>query len=391
MRWLVPLAAAALVAGGAVVRSASAEVTPQLPDRTPAQVLALVAGSSVRALSGTVATSTDLGLADLSSLSGLDGRSGGSGSTTPSITSLLTRFLSPTTMRVWLDGPSRMRVQLIDQMAETDLVRDGSTGWVYSSSSNTATRLTLPIGPSGQSGGPGGAAGDGTLGLPATPTPQAVAEQMLAAVGQSTKVSLGTPVRVAGRDAYLLDLAPKQNGTLVGSVHIAVDARTGLPLQVQVFARGQQAAALSIGYTAISYATPSASMFRFSPPPGATVQQGPPPGAAGNGGHASNGPAGPGGIAGGSGIPVLHGSGWTAVLELPAGALGATGATGATGPGGTAAGLGPLLDQLSQPVAGGRVVTSSLFSVLLLDDGRVLVGAVPPATLQALSSTASGS
>ena len=44
-----------------------------------------------------------------------------------------------------------------------------------------------------------------------------------------------------------------------------------------------------------------------------------------------------------------------------------------------------LYDQLTQAVPEGRLLTSALLSVLVTDDGRVLVGAVPAETLQALA------
>jgi len=49
-------------------------------------------------------------------------------------------------------------------------------------------------------------------------------------------------------------------------------------------------------------------------------------------------------------------------------------------------GAAGLLDQLATPVPGGRVVSSALLSVLLLDDGRVLAGAVPAARLVELAA-----
>ena len=42
-----------------------------------------------------------------------------------------------------------------------------------------------------------------------------------------------------------------------------------------------------------------------------------------------------------------------------------------------------LLDQLTTRVPQGRLLSTALVSVLLTDDGRVLVGAVPPEALQA--------
>ena len=44
-----------------------------------------------------------------------------------------------------------------------------------------------------------------------------------------------------------------------------------------------------------------------------------------------------------------------------------------------------LYDQLTTPVEGGRALQSSLLSVLVLDDGRVLAGAVPVDALRAVA------
>jgi len=47
----------------------------------------------------------------------------------------------------------------------------------------------------------------------------------------------------------------------------------------------------------------------------------------------------------------------------------------------------PMLAQLTQPVAGGRALTTSLVTVLVLDDGRVFAGMVPLERLQAAAAT----
>jgi hypothetical protein len=46
-----------------------------------------------------------------------------------------------------------------------------------------------------------------------------------------------------------------------------------------------------------------------------------------------------------------------------------------------------VLDRLSTPVVGGRLVTTRLVSVLLTDDGRVLAGAVAPDALRRVAAT----
>jgi hypothetical protein len=44
-----------------------------------------------------------------------------------------------------------------------------------------------------------------------------------------------------------------------------------------------------------------------------------------------------------------------------------------------------MLTSLSTPAEGGRAITSAVLSVLVLDDGRVLAGAVPVDRLEELA------
>ena len=97
--------------------------------------------------------------------------------------------------------------------------------------------------------------------------------------------------------------------------------------------------------------------------------------------------------------PEVIGEGWSAVVVLPAGAYGeaATGAArgdsdadaagGAAGAGGLDE-ASAMLDGITQQVDGGRILSTSLVTVLFADDGRVLVGAVPAGRL--LDAAASG-
>ena len=260
LRWLVPVAVAATVAGGVAVSSAQAGDSPDLPTRTAQQVLASVAGSSVTALSGTVVTRADIGLPSLSGL----GPASADASTDP--TALLTRFLSGgNTLRVWADGPTRQRAQLIDPFSELDVVRNGSELWTYVSRGNLVQHGTLPAHPARSAAKPS------ATGTAADLTPAQLAQQAITAADPTTAVTLGAPKVVAGRNAYALTLTPKTDATLVGRIVIAVDAEKGVPLQVQVFARGSSQPAIETGFTAVDFATPDASRFTFTPPQGATV------------------------------------------------------------------------------------------------------------------------
>ena len=53
---------------------------------------------------------------------------------------------------------------------------------------------------------------------------------------------------------------------------------------------------------------------------------------------------------------------------------------------GTRSGAAALLEQAAVAVPGGRLVSTSLVNVLILDDGRILVGSVPLERLQAAAT-----
>jgi outer membrane lipoprotein-sorting protein len=362
LRWLPALVVPAVIGAGIVVVPLMANADVALPDKTPAQVLELVGQSSVTALSGEVQQSSDLGLPELPAgvASSLSAGSSGSASSQPdspgsalSAASLLELLSGSHTARVYLDGPTKARVQVLDQLAERDAIRNGNEVWFYDSAEQTATHLTLPAGTStGQ--------GASTVPTPGeTQTPAQVAQKFLSAVDPSTTVSVGAPVMVAGRTAYDLVLTPHSSKTLVESVSVAVDSATGLALKVDVQARGQSQPAFEIAFTQLTLAAPPADLFTFTPPSGATVKN-------------VTVPARQSGSAPQTGIPqhTVSGSGWDSILEVPVGTI-PTDVTSS-----------PLFTALTQAVPGGRALSTSLVTALLTNDGRLFVGAVPLDELQ---------
>ncbi|KQX66602.1 hypothetical protein [Angustibacter sp. Root456] len=351
-RWAAPVVIAAAVAGGAQVSAQAANDRPHLPSLTARDLLVKVQTARVSTLSGTVRSTTDLGVPALPQRGGLDW------------SSLLT---GTQTLRVYLDGPQRQRVDLVGPLTQASLVHDRSTLWTWNSTTRTVTRTVLPSS-SQATALPDvpGAPGDLAMHLPLTP--QQAAERALAAVSPTTKVSVGRPATVAGRDAYDLRLQPRDAVSLVGSVDVYVDARTGLVLRTVVTPRSGGAAAVDIGFTRLSLRSPAASTFRFSPPPGSSVRDVTMPT------HDAQRSA-PSGAA-----PVrTFGNGWTTVVRSTAPQPSASG--------GSEQPASPLLATLlraSRPVpgdrlpGGGRLLTTRLVSVLLTADGHLYVGAVTP-------------
>ena len=371
LRWLPAFVVPAVVVAAVIAVPLQAGAAVDLPDKTPAQVLLLMNDSTVTAFSGNVDQSSDLGLPSLDLSAGMtDSRtethSEGNDSVIPQgMTTALELLSGSHKFRVYVGSESQSRVQIKDRMAERNVVHNGSDIWLYDSSTNAATHLSLP------------ADFEATIEAKSAElqsqlptdlaTPAQLAERFLSELDPSTTVSVGTDARIAGRSVYQLVLTPRTNETLVASVSIAVDAETGLPLQVTVLAQGQSAPAFQVGFTAIDFAAPNADRFDFKPPANASVTEQTlpdrPEGVTGDypGDHSA---------AVGE-LPIVTGTGWSSIVEVPAAAVPAE------------LGDNPMLDQLTTAVDGGRALTTSLVTMFLSNDGRVFAGAVPLAALQA--------
>src|SRR3984957_7162953 len=351
-RWAIP--AGALVITGAVIGGSLISVAqppPGLPSRTPAQLLAQVGDSVTPPLTGTVVETTSLGLPSLP------------GTANPtSIASLLT---GSHTVRVCSSGPRHFRLAVPEPLSETDVIADGNTAWQWDSAANAVTEYTLPADSETPQTAP----------TAAPLTPQQAAQQVLAKVGPTTTVSVDSNVTVAGQAAYELVLAPKDTRSLVGEVQIAIDGKNGVPLRLQVYGRGATSPAFQVGYTAIQFVTPAPADLTFTPPAGATVTH-------------ENLTA-PSGSDHTRGDVTTIGSGWLTVLDLPR--TGLTTPNSKSSSGDSAAVLNALLSPAT-PAGGaagsGRLLRTSLVSVLITDSGRTFVGAVQPSVLYAAASQA---
>ena len=255
LRWIAPIAIAATVAAGSFVAANPASADPNLEPRTAEQLMSDVASANVNAFSGTFSQTANLGLPDLGALSqgeGDEGSDGGVG---------IQQFLSgTTTARVWQSGESS-RISLPDGVNETSVYTNGDAGWIWSSKELTATKFDA----SGHE--------PKTKKTDSTMTPAEAARKILAETEKDSTVTTTRGGTVAGRAAYELVVTPKQAASLVDRVEIAVDGETKMPLQVEVYADGVRDPAAEIGFSAISFETPDASVFNFTPPPGAKVEQ----------------------------------------------------------------------------------------------------------------------
>ncbi|MEP7033509.1 MAG: sigma-E factor regulatory protein RseB domain-containing protein [Actinomycetota bacterium] len=231
--------------GVAVTR---ADPVPDLPPIAPERLIAnaLVAIASRTPVSGTVTTHLDLGLPQLpASL----GSSGGAASI----------LLADQTFKVWR-SPDGTRIAQILPFAERDLIATRTDVWAWDSSAFTAWHAAVPL--SAEPPAP-----------PSVGDIESIATKVLAEAAKYATLSLAEPERVAGRGAYVLALEPIDPTTLVGSIRVAIDAETWLPLRVQVIPKGSVDAAIEAGFTSVDFGPVDPSIFTFTPPDGATVKE----------------------------------------------------------------------------------------------------------------------
>jgi outer membrane lipoprotein-sorting protein len=362
-RWAVPAAAVVLVGGVTLAVSRTASADAGLPARSAAQLLADVRGAAGQSLSGTVVQTADLGIPQVPGLTGQG--SGGPASTSGG--AALTSVISGThTWRVWLGGPTQSRVALVSGSGESDIIRNGSDVWVWSSADKSAKHSTLD----------GAAAAKAANGAPtSTPTdlpttPEEAAAKALAAIDPSTAVTTAGTAVVAGRQAYELVLDPRSAATRVAQVRIAVDAERHVPLRVQVYSSKLANPAVEVGFTAVDFTAPDARQFVFSPPAGTTVTESDAATAA----KPSTGAA--------PAKPKVVGTGWTSVVVATMPSTTSDSRSPAEG----TSSLQRMLSSL-QKVSGdwgsGHLVDGTLVSAVVTDDGRVAVGMVDPEALYA--------
>jgi outer membrane lipoprotein-sorting protein len=378
VRYVVPVTVIGVAAATIGLVPALADSgDPDLPKITAQHLLDKIAASDVQQLSGTVKITTDLGLPDLGGLeSGLlkGAAKGGEGSAAdPS--AKLTELASGThTLRVAADGPDRQKLSLLENAAEYSVIHNGKNVWGYDSASNEVYHSTVEESAGRKAESP----------VPATP--KDLTEDALKAVDDTTSVTVDGTVRVAGRDAYKLLVKPKQSGSTVGAITVAVDAKTGLPLKFTLTPASGGAAVVDAGFTQVTFAEPAVSTFDFTAPKGAKVTEGDEAGK-GAGGDEGGRPApghggsddfaeafgGQGGKGGPEGLDVI-GEGWTSVAVFGTGGEGAP--SGAEAGGDLGGFLGSLGDKVSGKFGSGTVYSTRLINALMTDDGKVYVGAV---------------
>ncbi|MFC5055030.1 hypothetical protein [Saccharothrix xinjiangensis] len=364
-RVTVAVAAAGVVAGvtglGVLAMPAGAGPAPVLPDVTAESLVESVITAEPAAFGGSVDVDNDLGVP---ALAGIPQLSDGASS-----------------LRMWTDGAGRVRVQLPAGESEKTFVDDGATSWLWDSAEQTVQKVTRDAAAKRERP---------VEGVPSDPV--TLARDVVTHVQEFSDVTVDGTARVAGRSAYELVLTPKPTErTVLREVRVAVDAELRAPLRVSVLTNGTNAPAVQVGFSELTVGPQDPALFAFTPPAGAEVTEVRPQDVSERDRTAAE-------RALTEADPQVVGEGWDAVLvaRVPADALANLDPRRAEdgrerdgreweGRGERGADVQGLLRQLGKQVSGpwgsGTLVTARVGGVLIADDGRVAVGAVPEQVL----------
>ncbi|MFJ9784714.1 hypothetical protein ACIRSS_34440 [Amycolatopsis sp. NPDC101161] len=220
-RWAVVAAVAAVLVS---VPSVVAALAPAGASVDPARLRDLVLASAGKPYQGYAESAGSLALPEL-----------------PNLAPVTALFSMRTPMRAWYAGPDRYRVDILGTAGEHDVYRlpDGEYTWDYGD--NTLTELV----------------GEPSVRLPRAGDllPPELARRVL-------KAAKGDPVsalpgrNVAGVSASGLRLVPADPATTIGRIDVWADPATGLPVRVEVTARGQDAPILVTEFQQLEQTTP---------------------------------------------------------------------------------------------------------------------------------------
>lgn len=167
------------------------------------------------------------------------------------ITSLLDGV---TKMRVWQAAPDRWRVDVLSDAGERDTYQTPRASYLWDSGSQLLTKVN----------------GDPSIRLPraADLVPPALAVRLLREACPSARLTVLPPRRVAGLAVSGLRVVPSDTASTIGRIDIWADVRNGLPLQVQVFARGAGHPALETEFFQVSSGRPDSRVLTPQRGPG---------------------------------------------------------------------------------------------------------------------------
>lgn len=407
-KWIPAVVAPATVVALSIAVPMQANAEIDLPDKTASEILQMMNTEPDMSFSGRVTKVSNLGLPPIGNMPDVsesmveemeENMPEGMEEFIPRVTesSVVTDLLEIISgtheARIYVDGPDKLKVQILDPMSERSITVNGDTVWFYDDDKLAAQYMTVDVAEleakAEEFENENSAEIEQKIAeLPFDiNNPAEVADYVLAEASEYSDITVGVDQNVAGRAAYELIATPLAAETTVDYVSVAVDAETGMALNVKIMAKGQVEPAMEIGFTSIDYSTPDASIFEFNPSSDVTVTEMEMPEEFTIDGETytkeelqaeleSKKPTEAeyeelkAQYEAMENKPVVYENGWASVVEM------------------TLTDEMPvemfdseLFSGMTEQVDGGQVISTSLVNVLITDDGRVLAGAVTTAYL----------
>ena len=175
----------------------------------------------------------------------------------PGAADLSTLTSDTSRIRVWYESPDRWRTDLLYSGGERDRYRTPEGTWTWDSGTHRAvfvegeTQLRLPI--------------------PVDITPPDLGRRIIAAAQPDEITSIGAR-RVAGHDADGIRIRPSTKDSTIDHIDVWADPATGLPLRVEVLAKGRSAPSLETGFLELDQQAADPSLVSFTPPASARTR-----------------------------------------------------------------------------------------------------------------------
>jgi hypothetical protein len=172
----------------------------------------------------------------------------------PDLGNVVSLLDGTTDQYAWYRSPAEWRADVLTAAGENDTYQTNAGTFTWSYSGNLLTQIF----------------GSEPVRLPraADLLPPALARRLLSLAGRAASFSRLPTQRVAGVDAAGLRIVPASKVTTVGAVDVWADPATGLPVQVEIFARGAAAPLLVTRFLNVSLTRPPLSTVTPQPAPG---------------------------------------------------------------------------------------------------------------------------
>jgi outer membrane lipoprotein-sorting protein len=179
--------------------------------------------------------------------------------------------------RLWIAKDGHVRLELQSEKGDTQVLYDGHTLQVYDAATNTLYRYTPPAHERDASTSSGESEID--VALPDKSTHQheipsvAKIEEAISHAEKHANVSGATPTDVGGQPAYTVRVSPKESGSLLGGAELSFDADNGAPLRAAVYSSASSSPVMELAASEVSFGPVEESVFAFSPPPNAKIDE----------------------------------------------------------------------------------------------------------------------